>query len=465
MIIRKAKFKKLHGHMDLELSFRPGVNIVIGVNGSGKTSVLNAMSWVLSPAAVQDGVPAAYLLSNLKFDKIDIAYSIPGQRKHQHVTAERSQESVAIKLTGIEEPLEIPMIGNVDLRRLSTSRVAGEQANFIGRLMEDQRDNPVLRHLGKLPGPLYLPLNRRWTEEGESGHSHGPRGRRLPIAEYLPISEVLFRAERFFQQEQAETFARNGELRDDMIASLFGSDESFASMRLWETQVWTLDQVEAHRRRIGTAFANLGLHGASKLSEEHFIRLEGIAQKLGGKLPPRTSDGFFEPEDAAESATWLNWLFESIPVVARIERLLPLIEKYESDRVQITSRSTAFLNLVNSFIQDTGKKLQFLRGDLSVELPSGQHIDSRNLSSGEMQLLILFAFLCFEFEAEQEFPVFVDEPELSLHVAWQNRYVNSIQEANPKAQFIIATHSPEIAAPAQDRIIDLSPKRKSLASV
>ncbi len=72
-------------------------------------------------------------------------------------------------------------------------------------------------------------------------------------------------------------------------------------------------------------------------------------------------------------------------------------------------------------------------------------------------MLILFTFLYFRFDPEQEFAVLVDEPELSLHVSWQNRYVNSVKAANPNAQFILATHSPEIAGPAaEDTIIDIS---------
>lgn len=455
MIIRKAKFKKLHGHMDLELSFKPGVNIVIGVNGSGKTSVLNAMSWVLSPAAVQDGLPAAYLLSNLKFDEIDIAYSIPGQRKYQHVTAERSQETIIIKLPEIEEALEIPIIGSVDLRRLATDRAVHEPADLITRMLEDQRDNLVLAHLSGLPGPLYLPLNRRWTEERELRYPRGQGMRRSTAAGHLPISEVLSLADRVFREEQSETFASNEALRRDIITSLFETGERLAYRR-----VWTSNEVKDNRSRVIAALGNLGLRDAVHLSEKYFNRLDEFSVELGGESFPKSFP------NAPKSETWVSWLVEASPMMERIERLLPLIEKYETDRLRITRRSRAFLDAVNKFVRDNKKELQFSRvGDLSAKLPGGQHIDSRNLSSGEMQLLILFAFLCFEFEAEQEFPVFVDEPELSLHVAWQNRYVNSIQEANPKAQFIVATHSPEIAAPAQDRIIDLSPKRKSLASV
>ena len=454
MIIRTVSFKNLHGHLNPKLSFQPGVNILIGVNGSGKTSVLNAMAWTLSPASIQDGLPAGYLLSSLKFDEINIAYTVPGQRKHQRVKAKRHENSIIIEVTGIKDVLEIPIVGRHHPSRMSAIREIDESANLSARFMDDQRDNPVLRYLSELPGPLYLPLNRRWTEEGEAPSR--ARARRSTTAGHLPISEVLDLAEHVFRQEQAETFALNETLRNSILTSLFEVD-GFAS----PSSVWTLDELTERSNRVVKALENLGLNEARILSEKYFARLRNVVTELGGQTIPEN----FSHDPKSEK--WVEWIFEGSPIVFRIERLIPLIERYESDRMKITQRSSAFLDSVNSFIRDNGKEIEFLRRfDLSVRLPNGQQISSHTLSSGELQLLTLFTFLYFQFDPKQEFAVLVDEPELSLHVSWQNRYVNSVKAANPNAQFIIATHSPEIAGPAaEDTIIDISPKHGTYAQL
>jgi predicted ATPase len=49
-----------------------------------------------------------------------------------------------------------------------------------------------------------------------------------------------------------------------------------------------------------------------------------------------------------------------------------------------------------------------------------------------------------------------DEPELSLHVLWQERLVECVRELNPAAQIIFATHSPDIVGKYNDRVIDVS---------
>ena len=444
MIIRTAQFKKLHGYLDLKLSFRPGVNILIGVNGSGKTSILNAMAWTLSPASVQDGIPAAYLLSGLEFDEINIAYTNSGDRKYQRVTAKRAEDAVTIRVDGIDELLEIPILSRQELSQYSAARVVEEPSDLVSRILEDRRNNLVLRHLSELPGPLYLPLNRRWTEDREPRYRTRPR--RSTTAGYLPISEVLTLAERVFRQEQFEVSGLNDELRNNIVASLFEQEGSELA-----SQVWTQSEFEERQIRVGTALGNLGLGEARRLSEDYFRRLRTLVDELGGQTIP---ENFSEDP---KSTKWFEWILEVSPIAARIERLIPMIQKYESDRSTMTRRSTKFLESVNGYLHDNGKRLRLSRGsELIVDLPNGQRISSHQLSSGEVQLLVLFTFLCFQFETEQEFAVFVDEPELSLHVAWQNRYVHSITAANPNAQFIIATHSPEIAGPAEEAIIDVS---------
>lgn len=69
-------------------------------------------------------------------------------------------------------------------------------------------------------------------------------------------------------------------------------------------------------------------------------------------------------------------------------------------------------------------------------------IDITKLSSGEKQLYVLLT----EALLQRGFPsIFIaDEPELSLHIEWQADLVDALMSINPKAQLIMATHSPDI---------------------
>ena len=67
-------------------------------------------------------------------------------------------------------------------------------------------------------------------------------------------------------------------------------------------------------------------------------------------------------------------------------------------------------------------------------------ISSDKLSSGEKQML---SFLCYNAFSEKT-TIFIDEPELSLHVDWQGILLPTLLEQATTNQFFIATHSPFI---------------------
>ena len=56
--------------------------------------------------------------------------------------------------------------------------------------------------------------------------------------------------------------------------------------------------------------------------------------------------------------------------------------------------------------------------------------------------------------------IMIDEPEISLHLSWQDIFVDALLKACPKYQFVLATHSPNIISKEERRswCEDLSPK-------
>lgn len=96
-----------------------------------------------------------------------------------------------------------------------------------------------------------------------------------------------------------------------------------------------------------------------------------------------------------------------------------------------------------------GRKKVELRGSEVVVLVGKESIPLQSLSSGEKQLLQLL----LECLATGPNPVLIDEPELSLHVDWQNGLVSCMRTVNEKAQLIMATHAPEVMANLSDRDI------------
>jgi len=73
------------------------------------------------------------------------------------------------------------------------------------------------------------------------------------------------------------------------------------------------------------------------------------------------------------------------------------------------------------------------------------------LSSGEKQLLIILGQSLLQENINHIY--IADEPELSLHVEWQEKLVNSLKSVNPNSQIIFATHSPDIVGDFSNSVI------------
>ncbi|OBG68946.1 MULTISPECIES: AAA family ATPase [unclassified Mycobacterium] len=88
----------------------------------------------------------------------------------------------------------------------------------------------------------------------------------------------------------------------------------------------------------------------------------------------------------------------------------------------------------------------------------GRIIPPSKLSSGEQHELVLMYDLLFN--VPQGALVLVDEPEISLHVAWQKSFIQDIDRIAQLAdlRFMIATHSPQIINKSWDRTAELGPQ-------
>ena len=101
--------------------------------------------------------------------------------------------------------------------------------------------------------------------------------------------------------------------------------------------------------------------------------------------------------------------------------------------------------------------LQYKSLNISSEITVGETEEAialNRLSSGEKQML---SFLCYNAFSENT-AIFIDEPELSLHVDWQRILLPTLLEQGTGNQFFIATHSPFIYAKYPDKEIPLGDK-------
>ena len=134
-------------------------------------------------------------------------------------------------------------------------------------------------------------------------------------------------------------------------------------------------------------------------------------------------------------------------------KLTHALEKYVHDNYQLAESLDVFRDVVNSFY--TNKVLRISNGRIYIDLRDGTTLPLESLSSGEKHILIMFYRLLFQTEPGSL--VVFDEPEISLHVSWQQRLgslLNDICRLRD-LQILIATHSPQIIHDMWDLAIEL----------
>jgi predicted ATP-dependent endonuclease of OLD family len=109
------------------------------------------------------------------------------------------------------------------------------------------------------------------------------------------------------------------------------------------------------------------------------------------------------------------------------------------EAASISYPKTKFQNLVDELFGETGKKIIRKSNEILFE-QDGDTLYPYQLSSGEKQLLVIL--LTVLVQDNRRGVLFMDEPEVSLHVEWQQRLIGLIRELNPNVQIVLTTHSP-----------------------
>lgn len=124
-------------------------------------------------------------------------------------------------------------------------------------------------------------------------------------------------------------------------------------------------------------------------------------------------------------------------------RIIELLSSGDPDgqlkAAEVSYPKRRFQDLADELFADTGKKI--IRNSNEILFSQdGEELLPYTLSSGEKQMLVIL--LTVLVQDKQPCILLMDEPEVSLHIEWQQRIIEIIREMNPYAQLILTTHSP-----------------------
>lgn len=126
-------------------------------------------------------------------------------------------------------------------------------------------------------------------------------------------------------------------------------------------------------------------------------------------------------------------------------RIIEVLQSGQQDAAlkaqAISEPKKKFQDMIDSLFSDTAKQLIRTQNDIAFS-QLGEKLTPYQLSSGEKQMLVIL--LTVLIEDNKPYVLFMDEPEISLHIDWQQRLIDLILELNPNVQIILTTHSPAV---------------------
>jgi hypothetical protein len=271
----------------------------------------------------------------------------------------------------------------------------------------------------------------RWLPVTRARITEGPREKGYESTVDIKLDQLGPEFTRFFSGISSDVFGETMEFIDNVFLSLVEQP------RTEDLPQYAEDiSVDAERDSLADVFNTLWV-SPERVREplEHHINLLRTAIQKSKRAETLT------PHEIAV-------MFDN----ARLKRLRARWQEMKDAEASILRPKTDFINLINGFFHD--KVIDVNKENvLFAQLTGGGSLDLNLLSSGEKQMIILLGEVLLQRYATGIYVA--DEPELSLHVEWQEQLVSAIRQLNPNVQLIFATHSPDIVSTYGDKVLKL----------
>ena len=456
MIINNFSAKKVYGYLDFNIDFKDEINFLVGLNGCGKTTALKLVAYLLTPDFSE--------LSQIPFEFCRLKFTLHKNDGDSFIEVRKGDKSI----------------------KITSSLFQGELTHKQDDLNDtDESYKLKLETIQKLTKPVLISLDRKFSDfKYQIDDDFQTKKWKIiengTIKEYQTIDhsqskDSLSYVRTLIKNEirgiERKNLIENEKLKDKILLDSFTVVNATDAIKLDDKL--TENEIEIKKDLILNAISSLNLRDKNlkniiTATINFFEELKKNAtiitnHKYEEKIKKNNVFINAKTEDPEEKAHFnaLMFLIANQPQIYRINNLVEFIKKSQQEKLKAYEKIDLFESIVNSFFSQTGKRISIRTGNLKISVNNNDNLDVNSLSSGETQILALFAHMIFNKRLLSRATLMIDEPELSLHLAWQEMFVESLKKANPDLQIVLATHSPAIINGNDNFCVFVNPIKKS----
>lgn len=453
-IIERFEIKNLNGYKNLALEMKNCVKIVAAENGTGKTTLLNALHGVLTGKVRNlHKIDFSQLVikfkdhEEIKVNKKDLfpssIFKVADSTAIEEIRSYDVSESEMFELLAMLEDEDILAIRNSAAYKTIFTRSPLDHEDTLDlcqRAYEDYKESSVysgffaqVRGIIKDTKILYLPTFRRIEAEFSEyktpsqgrkinwfGNPNNPQNHtssdKLIWFGMQDVEEVLDSIKEKIKSTTFEAYSRiSAQSLEDLI-SPFSRDPELIE-----------NDDQGFKTELGLVLARIG---KSKTKTE--LRINQLIES--GDI------------NTDKYKSLRNHLAQLIEIYKQTKAYEQSIENFATaiNKYWIASAEESNSEVEKKFIFNKLTLEVFVENQITKN-----EIKLGNLSSGEKQVISIFAKLYLN--NISKYIVLIDEPELSLSLAWQKLFLPDILESPACAQLLAITHSPFIFANELDK--------------
>jgi predicted ATP-binding protein involved in virulence len=453
MQIIRFTAKDVHGYLNFDIKPDPDLTFLHGINGQGKTTAIRAVVALMNFELTW--------LAKCRYGEMNLVLSDENKRITISTTKKDGQLFFRVQRGSFDQRMTVDLPPEDFFKDKHNQKIDDEVILRHAQYTTNDSRFAIVRFFQTLKKPLYLGLDRTTLNLAQDDNRPQLVDRRREINSRTHLDASLLDAEEIARdayseyQRARETAA--AQIREQIPLILFRPIEGPS---IWARPFQTeksemrrsLALLRSMRSRILDSYVTL----ATNKSEIHQVISDYFDKLIAAKeraLDLNFRSDFKVSSREMEVLIEVNRLEASLPFIERIQTLL---ENFREGQEQSYAAFSLYTNVVNGFISDSNKHIEFsASGRIVLRLPNGDEGDVRQLSSGERQLFVLLTHLAFRNQKAGRDILIIDEPELSLHIAWQMQFVEAIQKVSPSTQIILATHSPSIILDRNEKCVSL----------